>query len=503
MASASRAESGPPKRSNYFGNRLYWRLSTGFLSLFWVFTGLMLVSIVLIWDKIAAESNQRLHWNLAQVYAKELSPLLKIPIDSIAIAEWTYRFGEHHPDKQVFLVYLDGRVSPYSTFLGGNENYTIDVKPIQKLLTSSTTSGELPIYGESPTTSERKAVFSASKIQIGDEAGYLYIVLQSTKQSNLIQTLGASSVLQGFIVAGVLSILVLSALALALIWFLTQRLYRLRDSLIEIKHGDWEQRVEISGKDEIAELANIVNEMAATIAENIEQLKQKDLDRKELVANISHDLRGPLTSIKGYSETLYDNAAKLSEEMKAEFHSGLLHNVDYLSKLLSSLSELSELDAKNVAISPQPVELEEFFDSMRAKFLGRMNEAGISFNLHLADPTSTALADRKALERIISNLIENAYVHTSKGESIVLSATEKNGSITLAVSDTGMGIPAAVLEQIFERFYRGDQERSKNRGGAGLGLSIVKGLLELHGSKIEVESTEGKGSTFYFSLKAA
>ena len=225
---------------------------------------------------------------------------------------------------------------------------------------------------------------------------------------------------------------------------------------------------------------------------DITHLKRLERMRQDFVANVSHELRTPLTSIKGYAETLlYEEDIKKIKE----FSSIILKHTDFLIKLTQDLIELSTIESRGFRFEKEHLSLKELIEETIKTFKDEAQRKGIELKMQIKD-TQTIWANEERARQVFNNLIDNALKYTKKGK-IEISAEEQGRFIIIKVSDTGIGIPKKDLTRIFERFYRVNKERSRESGSIGLGLSIVKHIVEAHNGEVWVESELGKGSTFF------
>ena len=234
---------------------------------------------------------------------------------------------------------------------------------------------------------------------------------------------------------------------------------------------------------------------------DISDLKRLEKIRRDFVANVSHELRTPVTVIKGYAETLLDGVLSTDPEKAAVFLEKIHRHAGRLASLIGDLLILSELESGVTTPEAAPVAIGPVIDHVCTL----LEEKALSKNISIIQPgsgeTGEVLADRAKLEQVLVNLLDNAIKYTQDNGTITISSAETEGMLTIAVSDTGIGIPDNDLPRIFERFYRVDAARSREQGGTGLGLAIVKHILQLYGGSISVESRPGKGSTFSITLK--
>ncbi|OPZ88797.1 MAG: Alkaline phosphatase synthesis sensor protein PhoR [candidate division TA06 bacterium ADurb.Bin417] len=236
------------------------------------------------------------------------------------------------------------------------------------------------------------------------------------------------------------------------------------------------------------------------VAHDVSELKKVERLRKDFVANVSHELKTPLTAIKGSVETLLGGAVD-DREHRGEFLESVLRQASRLEALVDDLLRLSSLESAAVRLELSGLPLRGLAEEVHRSLLPAFKGKRISFENRVS-PSLQVRADRKGLEQALSNLLDNAFKFTPDGGSVTLSASEETGRVRVTVADTGPGIPADSLPRVFERFYRVDKARSRELGGTGLGLSIVKHAVELHGGSVGVESEEGRGSAFWFTLPA-
>jgi signal transduction histidine kinase len=232
----------------------------------------------------------------------------------------------------------------------------------------------------------------------------------------------------------------------------------------------------------------------------MENLKQADTLRRELVANVSHDLRTPLATLQGYIETLLLKNKSLTEKDRQHHLEIAIQHCQRLSNLVDELFELAKLDSREIQIQCEPFNISELAHDVVQKFDLSAEERQISIQIDHNQDLPFANADIAMIERVIENLLDNAVRHTSPGGSIRLTFSAQNGDISVCVSDTGCGIPEEDLPHIFDRFYHRDRTHESKTGYSGLGLAIAKRILELHDKSIIVESKARSGTTFTFFL---
>ncbi len=234
---------------------------------------------------------------------------------------------------------------------------------------------------------------------------------------------------------------------------------------------------------------------------DVTKIRKLENARKDFVANVSHELKTPLTSIRGFTETLLRDSPE-NPETTRRFLEKIEKNASQLQNLVEDLLRLSEIESGRIEFHPVKLSLQDIFQEIQREFSEPVEKKNLKLEIKLPQDLSVS-AEPAAVKQIMINLIDNAIKYTPPGGQLILSASPQEEFAKITVSDTGMGIPKQDLPHIFERFYRVDKARSRDMGGTGLGLSIVKHLVQTHGGDVGVQSTEGKGSQFYFTLPLA
>ena len=286
--------------------------------------------------------------------------------------------------------------------------------------------------------------------------------------------------------------------ALLVSFFLSRRIVApirtLTDASQHIAEGQYAERVQVNGSDEIAQLAARFNQMAT-------QLEQVESMRRQLIGDVTHELRTPLTSIKGYMEGLVDGVLSSTPETFDQIH----READRLSRLVDDLQELSRVEAKAYSLDIHPMTVSNLVQTTVKRLAPQARDKHIILHPNLPADLPPLQADEDRITQVLVNLVANAIQYTPVGGNVSITAARQADEIQISVKDTGVGIPPEHLANLFTRFYRVDKSRSRNAGGgSGIGLTIAKHLVEAHGGRIWAESKgEGQGSTFTFSLKTA
>ncbi|HEX8960089.1 MAG TPA: ATP-binding protein [Geobacteraceae bacterium] len=236
---------------------------------------------------------------------------------------------------------------------------------------------------------------------------------------------------------------------------------------------------------------------------DITDLKRLERVRKDFVANVSHELRTPVAVIKGYAETLLADRGETDPQQVARFIEVIHRHAERLTDLIADLLTLSQLESGVTALELAPISIEGTVRHVAGLLEQKARDKGITIAFRGIDSVPQALADRRRLEQVLVNLLDNAIKYTPEKGSVTIAAQDAGEMLRIAVTDSGIGIPPNDLPRLFERFYRVDAARSRDQGGTGLGLSIVKHLVQLHGGTVSVESAPGKGSTFSFTIRKA
>jgi signal transduction histidine kinase len=287
--------------------------------------------------------------------------------------------------------------------------------------------------------------------------------------------------------------LIAVAIALIITFFLSRRILAPVKALTyaaeRLGRGDFTQRVAVKDKGELGELANTFNAMASDL-ERAERLRQN------MVADAAHELRTPLSNIKGYLEAVRDGIIKPDADTIRK----LDEEAALLSRLVDDLQELSLAEAGELKLVRQAADIADLIDQSVTAVRAKAMVKGLSVSTELPDKLPPVNIDTHRISQVLRNLLENAITHTATGGAITITAVPQHNWVEVSVIDTGEGIPVEELPFIFERFYRVDKSRARATGGSGLGLTIAKRLVEAHGGEIKVQSEVGKGSCFSFTV---
>lgn len=277
-------------------------------------------------------------------------------------------------------------------------------------------------------------------------------------------------------------------------FFVHRPLLQITEAAKQYAMGNLDYEIPVNSHDEIGYLSASLNYMAT-------QLKDSDDYQKKIVANVSHDFRSPLTSIKGYVEAMTDGT--IPPELHEKYLKIILFETERLTDLTTDLLTLNEFDTKELLLDKTSFDIQEMIKQTAQSFEGVCTQKHISIELLLLSGQINVLADRRKIQQVLYNLLDNAIKFSENESSITVEVTTKNDKIFVSVKDHGIGISKKELNKIWERFYKSDLSRGKDKKGTGLGLSIVKEVIQAHDEHINVVSTEGVGTEFIFSLSKA
>ena len=329
----------------------------------------------------------------------------------------------------------------------------------------------------------RDYLFATAPTRVGVGQGYL-MALKPVEQVGSV----AGSLVGYLVIAGLIALAASMLLALYLSGALSRPIREVTAAARKMSAGDYRVEVPVRGSDETAELARDFNDMAGRVRSAYQQ-------QRNFVGNVSHELRTPLTSIEGFSQALLDGVSRSEEERRRSLQ---IINVESkrLVRVLRDLLLLSQIDAGDLRPDRRPVDLVDIMRKLESIYIPRAEVEGISLRVEPPGPSLSIFTDPDRLERVLTNLLDNALKYSGDEGAVTLCATAREDAVEISVADTGPGIAPEALPRIFDRFYRVEKSRSKKHGGSGLGLSISKELVWTLGGTISVKSTLGSGTTF-------
>ena len=318
-------------------------------------------------------------------------------------------------------------------------------------------------------------------------AGYLTL-LQPMSDIHTINNNITTQFLMLFIIIFASSLLILLLLQIIII----KPLKKITDGANEFAAGNLKYNIDIKSRDELGYLAATLNYMS-------DELNNAEEYQKKFISNVSHDFRSPLTSIKGYLEAMIDGT--IPPELHEKYMKLVISETERLTKLTSSTLTLQSLSNKGVYMDMSDFDINKVIKDTAAAFEGICGKKNITFDLLMSSKKLYVYADLSKIQQVLYNLIDNAIKFSNNNSVITIHTFEKYDKAFISVKDQGIGIPKESQSKIFNRFYKGDSSRGKDKKGTGLGLAIVKDIITAHKENIDVISTEGAGTEFVFSLK--
>jgi signal transduction histidine kinase len=325
------------------------------------------------------------------------------------------------------------------------------------------------------------------RIDTDEVVGYVYIYSNENDPTSVREMITTINHL--LFLGALLAVAAATVVTIFISRHISKPVHELTTAARQLGEGDFSYRVHYTDKGEIGELASTFNSMAESL-ERAEQL------RKNMVTDVAHELRTPLSNIRGQIEAINDGLVKPDEATLSSIHEEAM----ILSRLVNDLQELTLAEAGKLRLTLQDEDIRLLIEKTAASAHTAATAQEITLNIDLPEHLPPCRIDAQRINQVLHNLIDNAIAYTPRGGTITIAARRIDQQVEISVSDTGKGIPEKDLPNIFERFYRVDRSRTRATGGSGLGLTISKGLVEAHGGKIEVESTKDKGSTFRFTI---
>ncbi len=444
------------------------------------------------------------------------------------------KLAEHvmviNPSVEVYLLDADGVVIAPSTVgqtgIDNNDRFQVDLKPIQEYLSAD---AKFPILGSNPKKSGVLSIFSVAPLMsepsIGSNSmqlGFVYVVLSGERHQSLLRALSSSYSLKNLFLTLSGAMLMALITGIAVFFLLTRRL-----GLLTRKANQWRESLNLPSihssavaedntsqkqlffkrSDEIDDLAATYDSMASQLVTQYQDLQQKDSERREFFANISHDLRTPLTTMQSYLETLAVRSDALSDELKQKYVETAHKQSIKLRRLVMQLFDLSKLSSGNVVPNKETFSMLELTYDCFQQFSLEAESARVTLKVSPVSDENhelLVLADIALIQRVFENLLANALRHTPEEGAIHIELSwDGLDRVDVVVSDTGAGIPADIIQHVFKRHFSSMETASRSHDSAGLGLSIVKSIIELHDSTISVVSDADSGTQVKFSLPSA
>ena len=417
------------------------------------------------------------------------------------------RAGRSQDQLDVLLSEVKGSINENAEFLHDPDLFYEKVRPLMRKyqigLTVVSSEGET-LFDSSNYQSRQEASFWIDRLGkfnvdvLTQERGELSAEIQANSLS--VQPFKQfQEIIYAILLAIAVGLAVLAGLILLWTWYISRtvlkplkEIYHATEEVIE---GNLDYPIRYGKRDEIGRFIHGFDLMRTHLKKSIEQQQQYERARKQLIASISHDLRTPLASIKGYVEGLEDGIAR-NEEMQKKYYRVIKSKTDQLDRLIEDLFEFSKFELEQLSIDKTLVNSSEFFQE--AFHSAQLDYRDVDLVLAGPLPSVSLNIDSGRIKQVMANLIDNAVKYG--GTEIVMKIEKQDGFIMVSIKDNGQGISAEDLPYIFNAFFRGEKSRSRESGGTGLGLAIVKYIIEAHGGEIRAVSEPGKGSEFTFTL---
>ncbi len=480
-------------------NSLFWKISIVFFILL-AGVGVMYTYVSHEYSKTYSEEvNQRLNHDTAKNIVENSTNFYNGEVIKPALEEMFHHVRAINPSLEVYLVEPKGKIIAWYPPERKIALKQIDLKPVLSFIEAKK---HTYIKGDDPLNPSQQKVFSASPLMMNNMLyAYIYVVLNGEKQEAASDSLFGSYLLNlGARTMGI-TLLFTFLIGLLIIRVITNNYSKILTVMQQFRNGDLNARVEFKSMGDERQLGEMFNEMADILTVNIDKLKQVENLRRELIANVSHDLRTPIAIIRGYVETLQMKEETITVEERKQYINTVRESAEKLEKLVNELFELSKLEANQVLAKKEPFIISELVSDISSKYQLIANTKNISISTVLSKELPPVFADVSLIERVMQNLIDNALKFTPSGGKIEIKTVKStDNNIEISVTDNGIGIPENDREQIFARYYKANNFTDL-KNSTGLGLAIAKKILDLHQSTLDLVSAENKGSSFIFKLK--
>jgi signal transduction histidine kinase len=481
-------------------NNLFWKISLAFFTLL----ALVAVSHIYISYKYSTEYieevNQRLNHDTAKNIIENSTPFYNGKVIKPALNEMFHHVSAINPNLEVYLIDPRGEIISWYPPEKKLLTNKINLKPVKEFINDKSNKF---IKGDDPLSGfATQKVFSAYPLKMNNMLyAYIYVVLNGEKQKVESDNLFTSYLLQISYRTMGITLFFAFLIGLLIIRTITKNYAKILDVMQQFREGDLTARIDVDKIGSEKQLAEMFNEMADILTTNIDKLKEVENLRRELIANVSHDLRTPIAIIRGYLETLQIKEKTITNEERKRYIDMVSRSSVKLEKLVNELFELSKLEANQIRPNKEPFIISELMNDISSKYHLLARDKKIKIDSYLSKELAPVYADIALIERVIQNLLDNAIKFTPENGHITLT-TEKclNNHVKITITDNGIGIPEKDRERIFARYYRANNYTDL-KNSTGLGLAIAKKILDLHDSSLELISSENEGSSFIFRLK--
>ncbi len=446
------------------------------------------------------EITQRLNGSIAMYVAAEEPLIIDGKYNEGALKKLAHQAMVINPTVEVYLLNSQGKVLSHNLPPETVVLESVALGPIADFLSKDS---RRPLLNQDPRSPENNKTFSVAKVtHNGVEEGFVYVVLGGKKYEELANNISKNYIMRVALYAIMAVILLAFLIASLMLMKLTKPLTYLRNKVISFQQASNDSQVNYDG-DEIQQLNMAFSDMSMRIERQLQQIKNADQARRDLITNVSHDLRTPLASMQGYLDTLIIKQESMDKESTKEYLAIARKHCSRLGVMINDLFELSKLDSNIINPHLEAFSMAELIQDVSMEFTHQANEKNINLTMELLEGNTNVSADISLMQRVLENLIGNAIKHTPEDGAVKIKLANQDDSFTIVISDNGRGISEHELPNIFNRHYRADNTSKENSSSSGLGLAIVKKILDIHHCKIKVKSILNHGTQFSFSLPLA
>ncbi len=482
----------------YSFRSLYWKIS-GLFTILLVLIGMIYILMTIYTSQMyVEEATQKISAPIAKHIVAKIDPFVGDEVNWQALQRIFAGATMLNPGIEIYLLDQTGKILASSIPNHKVVRQMVALGPIEACLRDN---GEKFVLGDDPRNANAQKVFSVAPVLMQNSLkGFVYVILRGEEYDSVMRRLVDSYFLQLGTWAFIITLGSTALMALLVLSLMMKKLRNMTEVVHALEHGEYSRRITIRSNDELDQLGDAFNSMANTIVSHMEEIQKTDSLRRELVANVSHDLRTPLSSVQGYVETMLLKDDTLSVEERKQYLEIVLNSTQNLTSLVEELFTFSQLDTQQVKPNFEAFSIAELVQDIVQKFQPQAQKARIRIRAIFHEELPFVSADIGMIERALQNLIDNAIRYTPQIGVVTVELVLEGSQVVVKVGDTGEGISREELPHIFDRFYRGQKSRSRTSRGSGLGLAITKKIVELHHSQIDVSSTLNAGTTFSFSL---
>ncbi|HKI78222.1 MAG TPA: ATP-binding protein [Ignavibacteriaceae bacterium] len=482
-----------------FFNSLFWKISAVFLLILIVISAAYIYISVNTAEMYFQETRQKLDIQVASHITSDNEFFMDDSVNVNALKDLFHNVMVINPSIEVYLLDTTGTILAFDAPLSTVKIKKIPLSPVKKFIQSNE---ETFLLGIDPKNPDKMKPFSAAKVvEQGVFKGYIYVILGGQKYETASQLVFGSYILSLGVRSMVIALIFAAIIGFIAIGFIIRNLRKIVKVIRDFQKGNLKARIQLKSKGELQEFADSFNDMADTIVSNIDEMKRMDSLRRDLVANVSHDLRTPLSIIRGYVETIIIKDDNFSPEERKRFLDTILKSTDRLLSLVEELFELSKLEAKETLPEKEKFSLAELLQDIHQKNMIIAQKKNINLKLETESDIHHIYADISMMEKVFQNLLDNAFKFTPESGKIkIILKKETRNELVVELSDNGRGIEKEELPFIFDRYHQIKRISSEKPQGTGLGLTIVKKILDLHKMKIEVKSKINSGTSFIITI---